>query len=73
MLCVYLPAGSTLELWSRDADDELIHTKMSLEEVQRPENGSASEGMGMCVGPVYSAAPTFLGENAGPELASASK
>ena len=65
--------GVDIELWRRDMDDELIHTKMVLEEIQRPGNGSGPQGVGMCVGPVYSAAPTFLGESACPELASASK
>ena len=46
---------------------------MVLEEVLRPENGSAPKGVGMCVGPVYSAAPTFLGKRTLPELAYASK
>ena len=61
------------EVWHRDADDELIHANMLLEEVGRPGNSTVPKGVGMCVGPIYSAAPTFLGADLLSQLALASR
>ena len=61
--CGHLPWGEGLCNLRRDADDELIHANMALEEIHTLGNGTAQKkAVGMCVGPVFSAAPTFLGE-----------
>lgn len=64
-----LRIGLNLEVWHRDADDELIHTNMPLEEVGKPDNSTVPNGVGMCVGPIYSTAPTFLGADLLSQLA----
>ena len=53
----------------RDADDGLIHANMVLEEIHGVSNSTGSKKtVGLCVGPVFSAAPTFLGKHPAPSL-----
>lgn len=54
----------------RDTDDELIHANMLLEEIHHLANGTTpKKAVGLCVGPVYSGAPTFLGTYPPPYMA----
>ena len=52
------------ECLCRDAEDRLVKSHL-LEELETPRNAThehPKKSIGVCVGPVFSAAPTFLGE-----------